>query len=124
VPTDDPGPVLGRGRGAIVYDIGGGKVLRRYRTRRDMTHEAEAMRWVRAHGVPAPEVFDVDGSDIVMERIDGRPLLAGLATHPHRLPAAGRILADLHGQLDRVPVPDWMERRHPPAPGTAEGVLH
>ena len=120
MPTAEPGPVLGTGRAATVYDIGGGRVLRRYRTQQgrdrnphDLVREADAMRWVREHGVPAPEVFDVDGNDIVMERIDGRSLLDGLATKPHRLPAAGRILADLHRQLDAVPVPDFLMCKYP-----------
>src|SRR5687768_10593712 len=125
MPVDEPGPVIGSGRGAIVYDVGNGRVLRRYRTPVDMTAEAEMMRWVRAHGVPAPEVFDVDGSDLVMERIVGRSMLAGLATHPNRLPEAGRILAELHHRLDAVPVADWMRRRYPPtSESTPEGVIH
>jgi aminoglycoside phosphotransferase (APT) family kinase protein len=115
--------VLGTGRGAIVYDIGGGRVLRRYRTPLDMTHEADTMRWVRAHGVPVPEVFDVDGADIVMERVVGRALLDGLKPRPHRWPDAGRVLADLHRQLDAVPVPQWMVRRYT-SDGVADGVIH
>jgi aminoglycoside phosphotransferase (APT) family kinase protein len=118
----DPGPVIGTGRAATVYDIGNGRVLRRYRIDKDMTTEAEGMRWVRAHGVPVPEVFDVDGPDLVMERIDGPSLLAGLATHPHRLPAAGRVLADLHRTLDDVPAPDFLPRRYDS--GGSEGVVH
>ena len=126
--VSEPGPVLGTGRGAIVHDIGGGRVLRRYRTPLDMTHEAETMRWVRAHGVPVPEVFDVDGADIVMERIVGRALLDGLEARPHRWRAAGRVLADLHRSLDGVPVPDWMVRRYQSDAASegpvAEGVIH
>ena len=118
----DPGPVIGTGRAATVYDIGGGRVLRRYRIDKDMTTEAEGMRWVRDHGVPVPEVFDVDGRDLVMERIDGPSLLAGLATHPYRLPAAGRVLADLHGRLDAVPAPDVRPRRSDG--GGEHGVIH
>ena len=128
----DPGPVVGTGRAATVYDIGGGRVLRRYhahlsrdRTAHDVEREASAMRWVRTHGVAAPEVFDVDGSDLVMERIVGRSLLDGLATKPHRLPAAGRILADFHRQLDGVPVLETLPCRYPPddADGPV-GIVH
>jgi hypothetical protein len=49
-------------------------VLRRYRDARpaaDVTREAEVMRYARAHGVPAPEVFDVSGRDILLERAVG-----------------------------------------------------
>ena len=132
MPPDEPGPVLGTGRAAIVYDIGGGRVLRRYRPQEgrarnphDLVKEADAMRWVREHGVAAPEVFDVDGSDLVMERIDGRSLLDGLATKPQRLPAAGRILADFHRQLDAVPAPDWLTCRYPAdRADTPIGIVH
>jgi aminoglycoside phosphotransferase (APT) family kinase protein len=131
VTRDDPGPVLGTGRAATVYDIGGGRVLRRYRTGEgrtlephDLVREADAMRWVRAHGVAAPEVFDVDGPDIVMERVEGRAMLDGLATRPHRLPAAGRILADLHRHLDAVPAPDWLPCTYPSDAGRFAGVVH
>jgi aminoglycoside phosphotransferase (APT) family kinase protein len=83
------------------------------------------MGWVRAHGVPTPEVFDVDGGDIVMERIEGPSLLSGLVTHPYRLPGVGRMIADLHAKLDAVPVPDWLEVRYPPTtPDVPLGVIH
>jgi aminoglycoside phosphotransferase (APT) family kinase protein len=129
----EPGPVLGNGRAATVYDVGAGRVLRRDRTAvdaggtpRDLTVEAEAMRWVRAHGVPTPEVFDVDGADLVMERIEGRSLLHGIGTSPHRLPAAGRILANLHRRLDAVPAAGVLPCRYPPDARTdvALGVIH
>jgi len=124
------------GRAAIVYDIGNGRVLRRYRSvegrdrdPHDLVREADAMRWVRRHGVAVPEVFDVDGSDLVMERIEGRSLLDGLATKPHRLPAAGRVLADFHRQLDAVPAPDFLPCTYPTdvaevPVGVVHGDLH
>ena len=59
--SDQPGPLLGTGRTADVFDVGGGRVLRRYRDGTDATHEAEVMQWVRAQGVPVPEVFEADG---------------------------------------------------------------
>ena len=36
----EPGPLVGTGRAADVYDIGNGRVLRRYRTDHDSTIEA------------------------------------------------------------------------------------
>jgi Ser/Thr protein kinase RdoA (MazF antagonist) len=64
-----------------------------------------------------------------MERIDGRSLLDGIGTRPHRLPAAGRILADLHRRLDAVPAPRVLPCRYPPDGPTgvakvAIGVIH
>jgi hypothetical protein len=69
-----PGTLVGAGRNADVYDIGGGRVLRRYRDGREprrVNAEAQVMVHARAFGVPVPEVFDVSGSDIVMERAVG-----------------------------------------------------
>jgi len=111
VGQDPPGPLLGRGREADVYDLGDGRVLRRYRRGRDATLEAEAMRVVRSAGVSCPTVFDADGSDIVMERIGGVTLATDMARRPWTVAAAGRTLASLHTQLHRVPAPATITRR-------------
>lgn len=107
----EPGRLIGEGRDSLVYDVGGGRVLRRYRRAYDTAAEARMMTWVRDHGVAVPEVFDSDGSDLVMARVGGRAALDGLVAHPWRLPAVGRLLADLHHALDAVPVADWMPQR-------------
>ena len=125
-----PGRLVGEGRDSLVYDLGDGRVLRRYRNEQDTTAEAQMMTWVRAHGMPVPEVFDAAGRDLVMERVAGRSLLDGLGAHPHRLPGVGRVLAELHHRLADVPVADWMSRRYvdPPADPAAGavrlGVVH
>jgi aminoglycoside phosphotransferase (APT) family kinase protein len=90
-----PGALVGSGRNADVYDIGDGRVLRRYRDGRDPAQvAAEAAVMVHAHaaGVPVPEVFDVSGADIVMARAAGPTMLDVLARlHGlvHQVPAAG-----------------------------------
>jgi hypothetical protein len=77
---------LAAGRSADVYDLGGGRILCRYHNRaRSAEGEAEAISWAGAHGVPVPEVFDVAGPDIVMEKVDGPTMLADLARRPWRL---------------------------------------
>ena len=40
------------------------------------------MRHVRANGFPVPEVFDVDGTDVVMERLDGVTMVDDLTARP------------------------------------------
>ena len=119
--------LIGEGRDSLVYDIGGGKVLRRYRRPQDTTVEARMMTWARDHGVAVPEVFDAGGADLVMARVDGRPALAGLERHPWRVPAVGRLLAELHHALDAVPVAGWMPERgdvDAARPGVVHGDLH
>lgn len=116
-----PGPPVGVGRSADVYDLGHGRVLRRYRDHdRPAQREAEIMSWVRAHGVPVPEVFDADGPDIVMERVDGPTMLADVARRPWRLFSHAAVLARLHAQVHRVPGLDWL-----PTPfGDGGSLLH
>lgn len=115
-----PGPLLGRGRAADVYDIGGGRVLRRNRNGASTTREAEVMRHVRSHGYPVPEVFDAAGGDLVMERLDGPTMLQAFGSRPWRLRGWARMLADLHLRLERVPLPEF----ELPVRGRAEAIVH
>jgi aminoglycoside phosphotransferase (APT) family kinase protein len=104
--TELPGTLVGAGRNADVYDIGGGRVLRRYRDGRDaaaVDREAEIMAHARAHGVPVPEVFEVSGSDIVMERVTGPTMLDVLGRRPWTLGRQARLLAQLHDTVHRAP---------------------
>jgi hypothetical protein len=60
-----PGPwkLVGSGRHADVYDLGDGRVLRRYRDASAVAdREAGVMVHAWSHGVPVPEVFDVSGA--------------------------------------------------------------
>lgn len=95
----EPGPLVGTGRAADVYDVGNGKVLRRYRTDHDSTVEAAAMRAAWAAGYPVPEVFDADGRDLVMERLEGPTMLDVLGKRPWRYARIADHLADLHTRL-------------------------
>jgi aminoglycoside phosphotransferase (APT) family kinase protein len=104
--TESPGTFLGAGRNADVYDIGDGRVLRRYRDGRDQAAvecEARVMAHARAHGVPVPEVFEVSGADIVMERAAGPTMLDVLARRPWTLRSLARLLARLHDTVHRAP---------------------
>jgi len=108
----DPGPLLGKGRAADVYDIGGGRVLRRYRDTGKygtdpaavVDKEAAVMLHLRTEGYPVPEVFDADGADLVMQRLDGVTMLADLQSRPWRVRRHGDTLVDLHNRLVAVPV--------------------
>ena len=126
---DSPGKLLGTGRNADVYDIGGGRVLRRYRDTRPsaaVAREAETMRYARAHGVPAPEVFDVSGADIVMERATGPTMLDAVGSRPWTARSQIRLLARLHDQVHAVPGPDWLPDPFGDdgADGEGSGLVH
>lgn len=107
--TEPPGPLLASGRAADVYDIGDGKVLRRYReVRPDVEYEARVMKYVAERRFPAPEVHSVDGPDLVMERIHGPTMIEALEAAPWKLLYYARVLARLQVRLARVSAPRWM----------------
>jgi aminoglycoside phosphotransferase (APT) family kinase protein len=104
--VEAPGTLIGAGRNADVYDIGDGRVLRRYRDGRDprgVELQAQVMRHARAFGAPVPEVFEVSGPDIVMERADGPTMLEVLGRRPWTLRRQARVLARLHHLVHQVP---------------------
>jgi aminoglycoside phosphotransferase (APT) family kinase protein len=104
--VEAPGALVGAGRNADVYDIGGGRVLRRYRDGRDprdVELQAQVMRHARAFGAPVPEVFEVSGPDIVMERADGPTMLQALSRRPWMAVRQARLLARLHHLVHQVP---------------------
>ena len=104
-PTDPPGPLLGAGRSADVYALGPGRVLRRYRVPIDVAAEARLMRYLAASGYPVPEVYDADGRDLVLERLDGTDMLKDLGRRPWLVARHARTLADLHDRLHEIAAP-------------------
>jgi len=118
--AESPGPLVGAGRAADIYDIGGGRVLRRYRTPFDVQPEAALMRHLDRAGFPVPRVYDADGGDLVMERLDGRDMLAELGRKPWLVGRHGRTLAALHNRLHEIQAPAGLA----PAFGPGDRVLH
>ena len=100
----EPGRLVGTGRAADVYDIGDGRVLRRYRTDHDSTIEAAAMRAAWAAGYPVPEVHDADGRDLVMEHLEGPTMLKSIGDRPWRFKRIADQLAELHTRLAAGPL--------------------
>ena len=122
---DAPGPLIGRGRAADVFDLGGGRVLRRNRDGSPVEQQAEVMRYLHGLGYPVPEVHESDGADLVMERVTGATMLDAFARRPWRLRSWARLLAVLHDQLQAVPLPDIeLPRRLGPAEVLVHGDLH
>ena len=118
-----PGALIAKGRSADVFEYGDSTVLRRLRDgRRVAEAEPAVMRAVRAAGYPVPEVFEVDGPDMVMERVAGVDMVKGIERRPWRGRRYGRILADLHRRLSEIP---WDGGRHVPgAYGAPEVYVH
>jgi aminoglycoside phosphotransferase (APT) family kinase protein len=98
-----PGPLIARGRAADVFDLGDGRVLRRYRTAHSCRIEAEIMAQALAAGFPAPLVHEVAGGDLVMDRIAGPTMLQRLERAPWQVVRAADRLATLHRRLHEIP---------------------
>ncbi|HEY5335358.1 MAG TPA: phosphotransferase [Mycobacteriales bacterium] len=112
---------IAQGRAAEVFDAGPGRVLRRYRDRaQDTAGEAQIMRHAARAGYPVPAVYDADGPDLVLERIDGPTMLETLGSRPWLLRSYARVLADLHTRLGKIPAPAGL--RHPL--GAGNDLLH
>lgn len=119
-PTDPPGPLIGAGRSADVYAIDAGRVLRRYRVPLDVQAEATIMRYLDQAGFPVPKVYDADGSDLVMERLDGRDMLIDLSRRPWLARRHARLLAAMHNRLHEIPAPPGF----PQPLGPGDTVMH
>jgi aminoglycoside phosphotransferase (APT) family kinase protein len=114
------GPKLGEGRDSEIFEHGPGMVLRRSRDGRSLVREAEIMRYVHEAGYPVPQVYDAGEGYLVMDRVDGPPLLEVAARHPLRLGEYGRLLAGLHHRLHELPAPPGL-----PAAGVpGDRLLH
>jgi aminoglycoside phosphotransferase (APT) family kinase protein len=118
--AEPPGPLIGAGRAADVYAIGAGRVLRRYRTPFGVQPEAAIMQHLDRAGFPVPKVYDADGSDLVMERLDGRDMLVDLGRRPWLARRHARTLAQMHNRLHQIQAPaGWRE-----VLGPGDRVLH
>ncbi len=91
------------GRDADVYAIDDHRVLRRYRNGGDVANEVRIMTHVARFGFPVPAVYEANGADIVMERVDGPTMLGACAAGHLSLAEAGDQLADLHRRLHALP---------------------
>ena len=114
------GPKLAEGRDSEIFEHGDGRVLRVARDGRSLVAEAEVMRYVRAHDYPCPEVFDAGEGYLVMERLDGPTMLDHVGRLPFPLRRSGRLLAELHERLHRIPAPPGA----PSAPLPGDRLVH
>jgi aminoglycoside phosphotransferase (APT) family kinase protein len=87
-----------------------------------MAKEARIMAHVAQYGYPAPRVEEIstDGSELVMERIDGPTMLGVLSRRPWLLRRNAGVLAALHQRLHAIPGPEWLA----PFVGGGDHVIH
>ncbi|MBB3725244.1 phosphotransferase [Nonomuraea dietziae] len=103
------GSLIAAGYDCEIFEAGPGRVVRRSRDGRSLEREAAVMRHARRHGFPAPEVFDADGPDILMEHVAGPSLLEETARAPGRAAEHGELLAGLLRRLSTVRSPGWLQ---------------
>jgi tRNA A-37 threonylcarbamoyl transferase component Bud32 len=88
-----------------------------------MAGEAGVMDYARSHGYPVPAVEEIsaDGTELVMERIEGPSMVDVLTRRPWTLGRYAGMLADLHQRLHLIPAPEGA----PPSPGhPGDRLLH
>jgi aminoglycoside phosphotransferase (APT) family kinase protein len=115
-----PGPLIGAGRAADVYALGSDRVLRRDRGGQNAEREAAVMTYLLQAGFPVPRVYDASGPDLVLERLEGRDMLADLFSRPWLVRRHAQTLARLHDQLHAITAPPWLPPLFPPG----DRVLH
>jgi aminoglycoside phosphotransferase (APT) family kinase protein len=118
--SQPPGRLIGQGRAADVYELDGGRVLRRYRVRATVEAEARLMEYLRAAGFPVPEIYDAAGRDLVMARVYGIDLVTDLGKRPWRALRYAAVLARMHDQLHEIEAPPWLSQPL----GEGDRVMH
>jgi aminoglycoside phosphotransferase (APT) family kinase protein len=111
--------LLAAGRASEIFDLGDGRVLRRFRGWGDPVREALVMEHARAHGFPAPHVYDVREDGLVLERVDGPTMLRKMRHRPWTVRRHALALAQLHDRLHAIPAPTGL-----PEAGAGDRLLH
>jgi len=97
--------LIAEGRASEILDLGGGRLLRRFKQGGNPEREELVMRHAREHGYPVPEVYEVAPDALVIERIEGPTMLETLLAQPETLEENTRLLVRLHDELHRIEAP-------------------
>lgn len=111
--------LIAEGRASEVFDLGDGRVLRRFKRGGRPDREALAMRHARVHGYPVPEVLEVTADALVLEKVEGPTMWRAATGDPSTVPAHASALARLHAELHEIDAPDGL-----PAVGDGDRLVH
>lgn len=111
--------LLAAGRASEVFDLGDGRVLRRFKSGGHPEREALVMRHARRHGYPVPEVLEVTADALVLEKVDGPTMWEAAGEDPSTVSAHADTLARLHRELHELDAPDAL-----PAVGEGDRLVH
>jgi aminoglycoside phosphotransferase (APT) family kinase protein len=89
-----------------------------------MSVEAQTMEYLHGQSYPVPAIADLseDGTELVMERVDGPSMVGRLSQRPWTVRSQGAILADLHDRLHAIVPPSFLPTA--PVGGAGEHFLH
>jgi aminoglycoside phosphotransferase (APT) family kinase protein len=111
--------LIAAGRASDIFDLGDGRVLRRFKAGGDAEREALVMRHARSQGYPVPDVLEVVDDGLVLERVDGPTMSAALGRRPWTLRRGASLLARLHDELHEIPAPAALSEL-----GAGDRLLH
>jgi streptomycin 6-kinase len=111
--------LIASGRASDVFDLGDGRVLRRFKGGGDPSREALVMEHARNRGYLVPRVLEVADDSLVLERVDGRTMEAELRRRPWAFRRYASLLARLHDELHAIAAPPGLR-----AYGSGDRLLH
>ena len=128
----DSAHLIARGRNADVYLMNDTQVLRRLHTGAQTYPNIDLLRHLNALGFPTTRIMEVEGTDLVLERLHGPNLLQALDAGEVTMSKGVHILLDLHTALHALPPPPRAEKvlddaslsTAPMAPGPQVSMLH
>jgi aminoglycoside phosphotransferase (APT) family kinase protein len=111
--------LIAAGRASEIFDLGDGRVLRRFRAGGHAEREAFVMEHALGHGYPVPRVLDVTPDALVLDRIEGPTMYEELRRRPWTIRRQAALLARLHDQLHAIDAPPGLA-----AIGPGDRLLH
>lgn len=111
--------LIASGRASEIFDLGGGRALRRFKVGGNPEREALVMRHAHERGYPVPAVYEVGPDSLVLERIEGPTMLEAVFARPAALDEQAHVLARLHHELHRIAAPAGLA-----ALGDGDRLLH
>jgi len=118
--ASEPRPrLVAAGRASEIFDLGGGRVLRRFKSGGRPDREALVMRHARRHGYPVPEVLEVAADALVLEKVEGPTMWKAAGERPSKVREHAALLARLHRDLHEIGAPDGLA-----AVGDGDRLLH
>lgn len=97
--------LVAAGRASEIFDLGDGRLLRRFKAGGSPQREALVMRHARERGYPVPDVFEVAADALVIERIEGPTMLEAIPGDLSTMDEHAHLLAQLHDELHVLEAP-------------------